>query len=217
MRIIVVGGSRFGVATVRELLDCKHDVVLVDQDSDRLEELSHTLDCGFIEGDGTLPQVLRDAYGDGADALLLMTNHDDVNILGGVVGKSIGFGRIILQIVRSELLDITEELGFQDVITPHFTVARSVVRSLETHSDVAADLKVHKGLRIGVYQVAASHAGQTIASLDLPPGSRAIARLDDEDIADLDDDRELCEGDKVMIAAMRKAQDEIDALFTEEN
>ena len=139
MRIVVIGGSRLGVALVEKLLENGHEVVLVDESRERLDEVAERLDAGFIVGDGTLPQTLRDAYGDGADALLLMTNQDDVNILGAVVGRSIGFPRIVVQIVREQLLSVCEELGLDDVVTPHGTVARSIVQSLETPEESPKD------------------------------------------------------------------------------
>lgn len=116
MRIVVVGASRFGQATTRQLLDKGHEVVLVDSDRSRLESLEEDLDCGMLHGDGSLPSIQRDAYGDHADALVLLTNSDDVNILAAAVGKSIGFERVLPQIVRGELISVCEELGLEDLI-----------------------------------------------------------------------------------------------------
>ena len=110
MHITILGASRFGVATVQHLIDEGHEVVLIDSDRSRLDNLADELDCGMVCGDGTLPSTLRDAYGDGSDALVALTNEDDVNILAAVVGRAIGFGRVIPQIVRPELLTVVEEL-----------------------------------------------------------------------------------------------------------
>ncbi len=214
MRIIVIGASRLGVALVDELLKCNHDVVLVDHSRERLDMLSDKLDCGFIEGDGTLPQTLRDAYGDSADALMLMTNHDDVNILGAVVGRSIGYDRIVLQIVRAQLLDVCEELGFDEVVTPHATVAGSIVHSLENHERVWSQLSIADGLHFATYSVPSSMTEQTLGSLELPEGSRAVAVLRDGDDAILTPDTSLQEGDEVLVAAGQDVRDGLRALFS---
>ncbi len=207
MRIIVIGASRLGVALVDELLDCNHDVVLVDHSRDRLDAVSDQLDCGFIEGDGTLPHTLRDAYGDGADALMLMTNHDDVNILGAVVGRSIGYERIVIQIVRAELLDVCEELGFDEVVTPHATVAGSIVLSLEHDERVWSQLGIAKGLHFASYAVPEALRGKTLADLDLPEGARAVAVLRGEDDVALAPESNLDDGDEVLVAATSDARD----------
>ena len=88
MHITILGASRFGVATVRNLIEQGHEVVLIDIDRDRIDELADGLDCAMICGDGTLPSTLRDAFGDGSDALVALTNEDDVNILASATSAS---------------------------------------------------------------------------------------------------------------------------------
>lgn len=217
MRLIVVGASRLGVALVKRLLDCQHDVVLIDHDRKRLDEVSDRLDCGFIEGDGTLPQVLRDAYADRADALLLMTNHDDVNILGAVVGRSIGYERVILQIVRSELMEVCEELGFDDVITPHATVARSIVRSLEHRSKVWSQLDIAEGLHFASYRLDSRFSDQRLDAVELPTCARVVARLRDDTAPAVAPDTMLREGDRLMVAAAEDARATLDSFFQAED
>ncbi len=213
MRIVVVGASLLGEALVSELLDCQHNVVLVDQSRDRLDEVASRLDCGLIEGDGTLPQTLRDAFGDAADALMLMTNHDDVNILGAVVGRSIGYDRIVLQIVRGELLEVCVELGLDDVVTPHATVAKSIIKSIESHSRVWDNRDPEEDMQILSYDVDADHDGQTLGGLELPDGARAVARLREGEQAATSDDATLTEGDRVLIAARSDARNALAETF----
>lgn len=211
MRTVIVGASRFGIATARELIDDGNEVVIVDKDAERLEDLADELDAGFIEGDGTLPSVLRDAFGDHADALVLLTNEDDVNILAALVGRSIGFERVIPQIVRAELLSVCDELELNDVITPHSTVARSIVQALEDKSDTSVDLRLHKGLRVVGYSVTQAHAGKKVGELGLPADSRVIARAHGEEENLVDDETELIEGDHLIIAVATGAVDRLDA------
>lgn len=213
MRIVVVGASRLGVALVAELLEHHHDVVLVDQSRDQLDQVSERLDCGFIEGDGTLPQILRDAYGDAADALVLLTNHDDVNILAAVVGRSIGYERVVLQIVRSELLEVCEELGFDEVVTPHATVAQSISSSINSHSRVWSQMDSPEGLEFASYVIKEDREGQTLDSLDLPEGARAVARLREDEPAETGREVTLSDGDKVLVAANEASRKELDKMF----
>jgi trk system potassium uptake protein TrkA len=145
MRIIVVGASRFGLATLRRLIENGHEAVLVDRDRDRLDLVSDEVECGLIHGDGTLPSILREAMGDGAQTLMMLTNQEEVNILGAAVGRSIGFERVVVQIIRTQLLPICDELGLDDVVTPHETVARSIVGALENGGSVREDTEAEQG------------------------------------------------------------------------
>ena len=213
MRIVVTGASRLGVAIVSRLLESDHDVVLVDISRARLDEIAERIDCGFIEGDGTLPQTLRDAFGDGAEVLMMMTNQDDVNILGSVVGRSIGFERVILQIVRSELLDVCEELGFDEVVTPHITVARSIVSSIEGDYDIEPDNGATEDLHFATYPVPEGLQGETFGGLQLPDGARAVAVLRPEDEKSVDPDLTLEKGFELVIATLPGADDQLKEMF----
>lgn len=212
MRIVVIGASRMGVALVSELLSRDHDVILVDVSREQLDDVSSRLDCGFVEGDGTLPPILRDAYGDGADALMPMTNHDDVNILAAVVGRSIGYERVLLQIVRAELLDVCAELGLDDVVTPHTTVAKSIARSLESHTRASDALQADDDLEIASYTLG-NDTDATLGDLDLPDGARAVARLRDGEAAATDPQASLQGGDRLLIAASAKASRKLADMF----
>lgn len=213
MRIVIVGASRFGVATAEQLGEAGHEVVLVDTDGERLERLAETLDCGMLEGDGSLPSVQRDAYGDGADALLLLTNVDDVNILAALVGRSVGFPRVVPQIVRRQLLAVCEELGLENLITPHATVARAIVRSLEEGRSSALDLSTHSSFDVLGYRVGADQDGCTVAELHLPEGARAIAVTRAGETILLTETTRLARGDTLIAAVAGEAQEEMDARF----
>lgn len=213
MRVTILGASRFGVATVKQLVDGGHEVVLIDKDRARLDELADSLDCGMIHGDGTLPSVLRDAYGDGSDALVALTNEDDVNILAAVVARSVGFGRVVPQIVRPELLSVVEELDLDDRIAPHESVARAIVSALTEHSEVETDLALHRALRIVTHRVPDALAGQRVGELDLPGKARAVALVRGEDERIVDAETELAEGDRLMLVTRSEEAERLNRMF----
>lgn len=207
MRIVIVGASRFGVATTEQLLEGGHEVVLIDRDEERLHDLSEHLDCGMVHGDGSLPSVQREAWGDGADALVLLTNVDDVNILAATVGRSVGFPRVVPQIVRPELLSVCEELGLENLITPHATVARSIVRALEDEDDTTLDLRFYRGVSVLARKVGPAHAGKQIAELNLPERARVVGVTRGEEEEFVFGDTELAEGDRLVLVVADDARE----------
>lgn len=213
MRIVIVGASRFGISTTVQLVEAGHEVVLVDRDRERLESLSNDLDCGFICGDGTLPSVQRDAFADHADALILLTNADDENVLAALVGRSIGFGRVIPQIVREELIAVCDELGLDDMITPHATVARSIVRTIESHDDPSLELRVHKNFDLMGYHVGERQVGKTIGELGLPSKARVVALTRGEEDRIVEEETELRDGDRLIVAVAPEAKARMRSLF----
>ncbi|WP_300030721.1 TrkA family potassium uptake protein [uncultured Roseobacter sp.] len=200
MRIVIVGGSKFGVATADQLIEKGHEVVLIDKDREKLERLSEHMDCGMIQGDGSSPNTLREAFGSEDDVLIALTNASDDNILTAIVARSVGFCRVIPQIVSAELLDVCVELDLKDTITPHVTVARSLCRALEDDTELARDTNLTGDLRLLRLDVPAHTAGSTLADLDLPPDCRAVAVVRDEKESFAQEDETLSEGEEILFA-----------------
>lgn len=213
MHVTILGASRFGVATARQLIDAGHEVVLIDLDKDRLDDLSDGLDCAMVHGDGTLPSTLRDAYGDGSDALVALTNHDDVNILAAVVGRSVGYDRLVPQIVRPELLSVVEELDIGDVITPHESLARSIISALADHSELDTDMALHRDLRLVNHVVPDDLDGRSVGDLDLPGGVRPIARANEDGESFADPETTLARGDHLFFVAETGSVKALNKLF----
>lgn len=216
MHVTIIGASRFGVATAQQLLDAEHEVVLVDKDRAKLDELAESLDCGMIHGDGTLPSTLRDAFGDGSDALVALTNTDNVNILASVVGRSVGYRRVIPQIVRAELLSVVDALDLDDTITPHESVARSIAAALTRNSRVETDLTLHNDLRLVAHPVPDGLDGKRIGDLDLPQDCRAVARTRENSETLADADTTLQAGDRLMLVLRADRTDQVAELFASE-
>lgn len=217
MRMVIVGASRFGMATARQAIKQGHEVVIVDKDAAWLEEIADEMDCGLIHGDGTLPTVQRDAFADHADALVLLTNEDEVNIVAAAVGRSVGFERVVPQIVRSELLAVCEELGLKDLITPHDTVARSIMGALERKDDASLDLRVHEGFHVLGYEIGERLAGQAVGALTLPEPTRVIAVSRAGTDSGVDElvtpETTLGRGDRLIVAVGNEAREEMAELF----
>ena len=201
MRIVIVGSSKFGVATAEQLIEKGHEVVLIDKDRDKLEALSERLDCGMISGDGSSPQILREAFASEDDVLIALTNASDDNILTALVARSVGFGRVIPQIVSAELLDVCVELDLKDTITPHATVARSLCRALEDDTELARDSSLTGDLRLLRLDAGEAVAGKSLSDLELPEGCRAVAVIHDGAERLAEPEEELEKGDEILFVA----------------
>lgn len=177
MRITILGASRIAIATVRQLIDRGHEVVLIEQSRDRLDELAESLDCGMINGDGTLPQTLQDAFGDGSDAFFALTNTDNVNILAAVVARSVGYPRVITQLARTELQPIIDQLDLGETITPHESAAQTLVQALEQHDQVSTVGVLKNQLRLVLVTVPEEFSEKPLSQIEMPGSAQGIARI----------------------------------------
>ena len=81
MKIIVLGAENIGSDLVRELFHERHEVTVVDNLDQRVEDLRHDLDIRTVVGFPSHPEVLRAAGAQDADLLIAATESDEINIL----------------------------------------------------------------------------------------------------------------------------------------
>ena len=124
MRAVFIGGGALTVMTAGILLKRGHEVVIVERSRERIEELSKELDCGFVHGDGTTPAILRETDPEHSDFLFSLATNDQVNIITSLVGRSLGFPRVVTKIVNPEFEHICVELGLEETIIPAGTMGR---------------------------------------------------------------------------------------------
>ena len=81
MKIIIVGNGKIGTLLVQELAKEGHDIVVVDNDPDKLYYTQEKMDVAIVVGNGASIEVLREAGTEESDLLLAVTNSDEVNLL----------------------------------------------------------------------------------------------------------------------------------------
>lgn len=212
MRIVIIGASSFGLAIAEQLIETDREVVLIDKSRDLLEQAAEQIDCGMMEGDGTNPDVLREAYRGEEDVCIAVTNASEINILAALIARSIGYGRVIPQITSNALLRVCGELGLDDVINPHARVAEDIVEALASGGEAAQEPLLQEGLVLTRVSVPKRLAGQ---ALNLPGEGRIVALIRDGKEYLPDREISLQEGDILILVLRREAQDELEKTFAE--
>ena len=198
MRIVLVGATPEGVDTAKLLIERGHDVVIVDNDRDVITRLSDELDCGFLCGDGTRPEVLREADPLATDVLFCLTDHDQVNILSGLVGQSLGFKRVITSIEDPAFEDICGELGLQNTIVPARTISRYLA-DLVIGLDVLELRTIVKGEARFFSFTANEGDAVAVGGLELPNDAKAICLYRGDEFLLADDTTKIHKGDEVVL------------------
>ncbi|HRF43627.1 MAG TPA: TrkA family potassium uptake protein [Candidatus Competibacteraceae bacterium] len=173
MRVAFVGAGPITTGAANILIRRRVDVVIIEKDKGRIDALAEILDCGFIHGDGSKPAMLREAGPQRTDVLCCLTDNDQSNILASLVGRSLGFRRIITQIEDTEFEHVCLELGLTDLIIPHRQAAQALADLAfgTLPEDFANFFK--NGARLFSFAVREEDAG-TVEDLPLPKHCMAI-------------------------------------------
>lgn len=89
MYIIIAGCGRIGGNLAKELSDNGHDLVIIDRDKDRLDELGTGFNAIRILGIEYDVDVLKEAGIERADVFLALTKNDSINITACQIAKNI--------------------------------------------------------------------------------------------------------------------------------
>ena len=127
MRLVFLGAPALAVTTAEALIEEGHEVVIIEQDEERIRELSNRLDCAFLQGDGSRPDILAEVDPSRTDILYCITNHDQTNIIASLIAKSLGIKRVVTMIENEGFVPICEELGLTDTIIPIRTISKHLV------------------------------------------------------------------------------------------
>lgn len=173
MRAVFIGAGSLAVMSARLFLQRNHEVVIIEESKEEIDGLTEGMDCGFIHGDGSKPAILKEADPGHTDVLFCLTNDDKVNILASLVGRSLGFKRVVTKIDEPELEHICLELGLEDTIIPTRTIGRLLADMFEGQNPLELSTMIREEARIFSFVVPDDAEG-TISSLGLPEDARAI-------------------------------------------
>jgi len=198
MRTVFVGAGDLGLHTAQQLLRRGHQVVLIEIDRERIDALAEEHDFGFLHGDGTKPTVLSEADPANTDILYCLTGSDQDNIIASLVGRSLGFERVITRVEDPEFEVICSELGLEDTIVPSRTIGRYLADTVEGIDVLELSSFVKAGARLFEFIAGPGDEG-AIADLDLPSGARVICAYRDGAFHHADPSGRIVEGDEVVI------------------
>jgi trk system potassium uptake protein TrkA len=198
MRAVFVGINPYTLATARAILAHGNEVVIVERDRERIDDLSRELDCGFIHGDGTYPHILKECGPKTADFLFCLTDSDQTNIIASLVGRSLGFGRVITRIDDPQFERICTELGLADTIVPSQTIGRHLADLLHGRNPLEISAMIKDEARVHSFVAGKDEAGK-VADLKLPDQTRVMCLYREGRFRVADPDTDVKPDDEVVL------------------
>ncbi|MDY0212486.1 MAG: TrkA family potassium uptake protein [Desulfuromonadaceae bacterium] len=212
MRIVFVGAGELTVETATLLISRGHEVVIIEEDKERIKTLSETLDCSFLHGDGSRPNILQDAGPEHADYLFCLTENDQYNIIAALVGRSLGYGYVVVQIHDIDYLNICRELDLEHTVTPSKTISRYLADTVAGVDVLELSSRIKYEARFITVKITASTKGK-VSSFDLPKEARIIGIYRDNEFLTPEPDTNLQENDEALILTHSKHLAELTERF----
>jgi trk system potassium uptake protein TrkA len=206
-RFVIAGGGRVGLQTAENLADQGNEVVLIESDAERVQELSDAYLGPVIHGDATRPSILKQTDLANADAIAALTDESGTNL--AICMEAQQLNPSIRTLARAQT---RTEQEYDEVVD-------ATLLPQYLGGDHAADMLTGEDVRTLVYPTAdldiievevtesAPVAGHRLDEIALPKGSLLISTGDRDHLAGADTVLEA--GERYVLAIETGVADEV--------
>ncbi len=136
MKIVIAGSGEVGTHLARMLRGQNHDIILLDEDPEKLSQISRDVDLMTIQGSAHSFVDLKETGLNKADLFIAVTPSEERNVLACSMATYLGAGRTIARINNSEYLQERyraklRDLGIHELIYPESLAAKEIVSSVK--------------------------------------------------------------------------------------
>lgn len=143
MKIIVLGAGKVGKTLIKHMSNEDHDIIVVDQNATKVEEVVNQFDVIGVVGNGGSYDILMEAGAEDANLIICVTASDELNILAGLMAKKMGTRHTIARVRNPDYSSqrdfMRNQLGFSMIINPELEAASEIRRVLSFPSAVKVD------------------------------------------------------------------------------
>jgi trk system potassium uptake protein TrkA len=203
MRIVFSGAGPMTVITTQALTKKGHEVIIIEVDKEKIDRLSDELDCSFVHGDAAKPAILSQVNPKDCDFLFCLTDSDQANIITALLGRSMGFKRVVPSIEDAELQQLCGELELDDTIIPVRTMSQYLENMVRGLDNIELSTILKHDARLFTF-IAGKEEALEIKELDLPEDTEVLFLYREDQFNFVDTETALKESDEVVILTHSK-------------
>ncbi len=170
MKIIIVGAGFTGIQLAKRLVSEENDVVLIDNDEEIVRHTSNRVDCLVVQANGNNLETLESAGIAKADALVALTESDELNMITCSLVDSVYPDVIKIARVRNDDYYANSKL----------LAAQKWLENTSRPPLYGIDVMVHPDVEAAKTIVAAYEHGASAEVMEFEDSNYAIASVDIE-------------------------------------
>ncbi|NJB36049.1 MULTISPECIES: Trk system potassium transporter TrkA [Flavobacteriaceae] len=214
--VMILGGSKVGFKTARDLCTKKFNVKLFEKNKEKAMDLAEVLPNALvINGDGRNVELLEEESLESMDAFVSVTGNSETNIMSCLVAKSKGIKKTIALVENMDYFQLSQSIGIDTLINKKLLAANNIFRYIRRGEVLALTRLNNLNAELLEFEVkpTSSVNGEVIKELNFPREAiiGGVIR-NGEGIIALGDFK-ITTGDKVVVCALPKAIAKIEKLF----
>jgi trk system potassium uptake protein TrkA len=215
-RVCIIGGGVIGSALARLLSASDVEVMLIEKDRDKAEELADELpEVTVIHGDGTDIHLLEDEQVGAFDLFAAVTSEDEVNLMAGLLAKRIGVQRTISIAQRPDYAEIYHQLGIDIVLSPRTVASEHILRYVRRSEVQSLTLLEHGQAEVLelVAREGSRIVGTPLKRLNMPRGALLATMVSKGKVRIPRGDDQIHAGDTVVVVTTAAARTAVERQF----
>lgn len=182
MYVLVAGGGKVGYYLARSLLNENHEVLIIERDRRRADQIAEDLGAIVLRGDACEVSTLSEAGAARADVVVATTGDDEDNlVICQLAQKKFSAGRVVARINNPKNRHIFNLLGVDAAVSSTELILAQIQQALPGHSLVhliklrAQDLELVEA----TLGPRSPLVGRTVQTAGLPANSSLLLVLRD--------------------------------------
>ncbi|KGI60584.1 Trk system potassium transporter TrkA [Prevotella sp. S7 MS 2] len=136
MKIIIAGACTIGTYLAKFLSRNNQDIILIDEDQEKLENISSDYDLMTLNESCTSIKALKEAGVSSADLFIAVTDDESRNVTSCTLAKALGTKKTVAKVdnyeyVDPELQGFFNGLGISSIIYPEMLAAQDINNGLK--------------------------------------------------------------------------------------
>jgi trk system potassium uptake protein TrkA len=214
--VVIMGGGRVGVLVAEGLRERGISVKIIEKNINRCQEIAARLEgIAVVQGDGTDRDFLAEQGVPLADAFVASTESDELNILSGLLAKSLGISRNLILVNNPENISLARAVGVDVAASPPLLTARKIAHFVLHGGAISVALIGGEQVQAIEFVVnpTASIVRHKMAEAGLPNGAIAGAIIRNSTIFIPPKDNIVHPGDHVIIISPLTLTPAVERLF----
>jgi len=213
---MILGGSKIGFNTAKDLCSKNFNIKMVERMEDRAFELADNLPKALvINGDGRNVELLEEENLYDMDAFIAVTGNSETNIISCLMAKSKGVNKTIALVENMDYFQLSHSIGVDTLINKKLLAANSIFRYVRKGEVLAMTKLGNMNAELLEFEVKYSSKAAHTAIKDIDfPRAAIIAGVVRGDVGMIPlGDFKIQPADKVVVCSLPKSIVQVEKLF----
>lgn len=175
MRVIVAGAGEVGWYIAEKVSEDGHDVIMIDNNEERIQHVSSSLDVQALQGAASSASVLVRAGVAQADLVIAATGSDETNLVCASVARKLGAARTVARVDEVIYRKATEisyqnHFGIDELVSPEMLAALELASLVRNPGSLAVEHFARGNLEMLQLRAGrgSQYVGHALRELNLP-------------------------------------------------